>query len=382
MCELLNHERRMFMQTDKLTIAIDFDDVLGDCNGYALSLTNEKYSLNLALEDVVSWGEVGNDTDKRLECFSDLSFFENQPLLPGAKEFLSELLSKPNRDILIVTAIKPRFMMARALRILDEFPKLKAENIIMATRKDKIRANILLDDNPQNILKSIADYPVLYRRPWNEHLTGMLSVNNYKEFLAVVDRVENNHCSEKPTSREPLAICLVGPSGSGKTCIANELAKLPLFTIPKSCTTRPKRENELKDAYYFLSTQKFSEDKRKGLFLETTSYAGENYGMKREEIERIWRGGQNAVMPIDICGANAMSAAFGERAVTLFIDRSREEVVFEILSRNTTNEDKLKRILSLDHEYANQTMCDKTIYNDKTIKEAAQAIISIVSRKL
>jgi guanylate kinase len=366
------------MQTDILTIAIDFDDVLGDCNGYALRLTNEKHNLKLTLEDIVAWGELGNETDKRLECFKELAFFENQPLLPGAKEFIRKLLSKPNRDVLIVTAIEPQFMQARAARILSEFPELKPENIIMAARKEKIRANMLLDDNPQNILKSIADYPVLYRRPWNENLTGMLSVNAYDEFLALVERVERNKYTAGPTSREPLAICLVGPSGAGKTCIANELAKSPLFAIPRSCTTRSKRKNETETAYYFLSPQEFMEDKRNGCFLETTSYAGENYGMKREEIERIWTAGQNAVTPIDICGANAMSAAFGDRAITLFIYRSRELVIADILGRSTSNEDKLKRILSLDHEYANQGMCDRSVLNDKSVEEAAQAIIGMI----
>lgn len=367
------------MQTDKLTIAIDFDDVLGDCNGYALQITNQKHNLSLTIEDIFSWGELGNDADKRLECFKDLAFFENQPLLPGAKEFICELLSKPNRDVLIVTAIEPPFMQARAARILQEFPELKPENIIMAVRKETIQADMLLDDNPKNILKSIAKYPVLYRRPWNENMTGMLSVNNYNEFLALVDRVERNKHITGLKSREPLAISLVGPSGSGKTGIAKELIKFPLFATPRSCTTRQRRVNESEDAYYFLSSQEFTAEKRNGSFLETTSYAGENYGMKHTEIERIWSAGQNAVMPIDICGANAMHASFGNRAVTLFIYRSRETVIADILARSTPNDDKLKRILSLDHEYANQGMCDLVVLNDRTNEDAVQTIIGMVT---
>ena len=367
------------MQTELLTIAIDYDDVLGDCNGYALRITNEKHNLNLTMEDIISWGELGNDADKRLECFKDVEFFENQPLLRGAKDFIRELTSKPNRDVLIVTAVEAPFMQARAARILGEFPELKPENIIMATRKEKIRADILLDDNPHNILKSIAKHPVLFRRPWNESLTGMLSINNYSEFLALVDRVERNKHSSGLISREPLAICLVGPSGSGKTSIANELAKSPLFAIPRSCTTRPRRDNEPETAYYFLSDQEFITEKRNGCFLETTSYAGKNYGMKSDEIERIWKEGRNAVMPIDICGANAMHAAFSNRAVTLFIYRNRDTVIADILERTTSNDDKLQRILSLEHEYANQGMCDRVILNDKSLEDAVQTIISMVS---
>jgi len=101
--------------------------------------------------------------------------------------------------------------------------------------------------------------------------------------------------------------------------------------------------------------------------------------MKRKEIERIWNAGQNAVMPIDICGATAMHASVGDRAVTLFIYRSKEAVITDILSRSTSIDDKLKRIMSLDHEYANQGLCDRVVFNDKTVEDAAQAIISMVS---
>jgi len=364
------------MQTDKLRIAIDFDDCLGDCNGYALRETNQKYGLNLSLEEIVAWGKQGNDTDKRLECFENISFFERQPLLPGAKEFIQKLTANPNRDILIVTAIRPEFMLARAKRILEEFPELRPENIIMAARKEAIKVDVLLDDNPNHILNSIADYPVLFRRPWNQDLTGMLSINNYDEFLALVERIEKNRRITELTTREPLAICLVGPSGSGKTCIAQELAKSPLFSIPKSCTTRSRRPNEPEAAYHFLSKAAFAQAKQAGKFLETTSYASESYGMMREEIERLWAVGKYAVMAIDICGANAMTAAFGNRAVSVFVSRKRQYVIAEILNRTTTNEDKLNRIMSLDYEYANQHLCDQVLVNDKSVAEAAEFIFN------
>ncbi|MDR0287530.1 MAG: hypothetical protein LBI03_07505 [Clostridiales bacterium] len=367
------------MQTENLTIWIDYDDVLGDCNGYALRITNEKYNLNLTLEDIVSWGELGNDADKRLECYDDPDFFRNQPLLPGAKEFMKKLLSIPTRKVLIVTDIRYKFKDIRTEKILNEFPEIGEDNILIGARKENVWANISLDDKPKNTLNSIADFPVLFRYPWSNNLTGLLSVNNYNEFLSIVERIERSRYAVSPRSRGPLVFSLVGPSGAGKTYIANELAKSPLFAIPRSCTTRTKREKEADTAYYFLSPQEFIETKRNGLFLETTSYAGENYGMKREEVERILADGKNAVMPIDICGANAMHAAFGDRAVTIFIYRNREAVVADILNRSTSNEDKLKRIISLDHEYANQGMCDKVILNDKTIEDAAREIINMVS---
>ena len=109
----------------KLTIAVDFDDVLADCNRAALVRANQKYGTNLSVEDITSWGRTGNDTDRRLEYFESLDFFDNQEMLPGAKEFIRALTSSPNRDVLIVTAIQPPFMLARAQKILKELPEIR-----------------------------------------------------------------------------------------------------------------------------------------------------------------------------------------------------------------------------------------------------------------
>ena len=40
-------------------------------------------------------------------------------------------------------------------------------------------------------------------------------------------------------------IVLVGESGSGKTTIREKLVSMPIFTKAISCTTRPKREQEI-----------------------------------------------------------------------------------------------------------------------------------------
>ena len=74
-------------------------------------------------------------------------------------------------------------MSARAERLIKDFPEIPAENIIMGTRKDVISLDIMLDDGAHNILNSRAAYPVLFRKPWNEGLSGLLSVNSYDDFL-------------------------------------------------------------------------------------------------------------------------------------------------------------------------------------------------------
>lgn len=104
---------------------------------------------------------------------------------------------------------------------------------------------MMLDDKAENVLNSIADYSVLVRRPWNSHMTGMLSANNYREFLAMVERIERNRYEGQfKMTNDAKIIALVGPSGSGKTAIAKKLSESPLFAVPRSTTTRAHREGK------------------------------------------------------------------------------------------------------------------------------------------
>lgn len=367
------------MKRRKMTIALDFDDVLGDCNGYALKCTNQKYGTNISLEDIDSWGHSGSEADRRLECFEDAEFFETQPLLPGAKEFVHELTADGRREVFIVTAIQPQFASVRIKKILEELPDIKPENILIGARKDIIHTTVLLDDKAENVLKSIAEYSVLFRRPWNSHLTGMLSVNNYHEFLSMIERIERNQFAPQAArGTAPKIIALVGPSGSGKTAIAQKLSEFPLFAVPRSTTTRPQREGEPDDAYNFVTREEFNTQKALGCFLETTSYAGESYGTTRDEIEKIWAQGKHAVMPIDICGANVLHTIFGERAISLFVDRPRLKVIAAILDRTISNEEKTKRLVSLEHEYANRELCEASLNNNGTLEEAVQKIFQML----
>ena len=112
-------------------------------------------------------------------------------------------------------------MGIRAQRILEEFPEIPQDHIYMGFRKDNIATDILFDDAMHNILNSKAKYPILMRRPWNQEATGMLAVNNYDEFLKLVEVISSSYSTMKDDNKNPSIVALVGPSGSGKTTLMN-----------------------------------------------------------------------------------------------------------------------------------------------------------------
>jgi guanylate kinase len=364
------------MSKKQFSIGLDYDDVLAHCNSYSLDVLNEKHSTNYTINDINSWDESSVYYEERLALYHDPDFVKNQPLIEGAKEFVHKLSKIAN--VYIVSAVFPECMSERAMRILKDFPDIKPENIILGASKEIYNLDFILDDSPSNIKKSNARFPVLMRRPWNDELSGLLSVNSYEDFLHIVEIIGNSYVSS-PDLVNGGVICLVGPSGSGKTADMTELIKDSNFVKPITTTTRQKRDNEADDAYRFISKESFISEKEAGKFLETTTYSNNFYGTSADQIDSIILQNKYAVIPIDICGAITIKNLYRDKAILVFVKRSRKDVISEILDRNCSNEEKMSRIISLDNEYKNDVFCDAVLNNNKTLEQAAENIKKIIA---
>ena len=313
-----------------------------------------------------------------MRYFSDPDFVASQPLFPGAQKFVQKLSTVA--EVFFVSAVPPSCMSARAMRLAADFPFVPTENILLGTRKDLVQLDILLDDGAHNITHTTAAYPVLFRRPWNAHLSGLLSVNDYADFLHLVDMIRHSFTEGAPRLSSGGVICLVGPTGSGKNAVAAELTKREGFARPLTATTRPRRDEERR-AYRFLEEKTFICRAEAGEFLETTVYSGYHFGTPREELEKIVEAGKLAVIPIDICGALTLKNQYRNRAVLIFLKRHRANILYEIISRDLDARDKTCRILSLDDEFRNEELCDMTVSADRPAAEIAAEIENLCTKK-
>lgn len=367
--------RRIELNSKRLTVMLDMDDTVLDCNELALKMCNEEYGTTCTIEDISNWGLIGTDADKRLEFFNKEEFYEAQAPMQGARAFVKELSKMA--EIFVATATPLKFMGVRAMQIAEFFPEIKQENIILCTRKDVISGiDILLDDGGHNILASNVKYPVLMRKPWNSHITGVLSVNNYDEFINLVKQIQTTG----NVPEQCKIVNLVGPSGSEKTAIAEMLvAMFENFIKPVPCTTRKPRLGENQAAYNYISQEKFLEMKKNCEFVESTMYAGEGYGTTKKEIERIIKSGKIAVFPIDICGAMALKS-YG--AINIYIDRPKEQILKDIMYREVSIDEKVKRILSLENEERNASICDFIVKNNSSLENTILQILDIVLNEI
>ena len=366
----------------RLSTALDVDDLLMECVPYAIQLANEKYKFDppLTIYEVDRWGTLGTRADVIFEFFKDPEFFRSQPVIKGAKEFVRKLSEMT--EVFVSTSIYPEFMSIRAQRILEEFPEIPQNHIYMGSRKDKIDVDILFDDGMHNVSSSNATFPILMRRPWNQHATGVLSVNNYDEFLKLVEVISDSYSCRARTNLtdEPGIVVLVGPSGSGKTEIAQQLLKKSRkFQKLVSYTTDATVGMQGDGWYHYISVESFRKMCENGEIFESTIYAGHNYGSRKQDVEEILEKGKHVLTVMDICGAMSLKTQV-PKVTTIYLQREKPALLAALLEKPLSLEEKVSRILALEHEEKNAQVCDYVV-STEDFELAAKEILGTLFPK-
>ncbi len=375
----INERENTMNRKFKLSTALDVDDLLMECVPYAIRLANEKYKFDppLTIYEVDRWGTLGTRADVIFEFFNDPEFFRNQPVIPGAREFVQKLSQMT--EVFVSTSVYPQFMGIRAQRIAQEFPEISPDHIYMGSRKDRIDVDILFDDGMHNVLRSNAAYPILMRRPWNQEATGVLAVNNYDEFLKLVEIISDSY-NPKPNRRDPEQpgiVVLVGPSGSGKNQVAAQLMKkTKRFEKLISYTTDASVGIQGGEWYHYISLDAFRRMRESGEIFESTMYAGHNYGSCKKDVEDILARGKHVLTVMDICGAMAMKTHF-PNVTTIYLKRNKRDLLENLLNKPLSMDERINRILALDAEQKNADICDYIVPSESVLKAAKEILATL-----
>jgi len=185
----------------------------------------------------------------------------------------------------------------------------------------------------------------------------------------------------------PFLLVLSSPSGGGKTTIAkNLLLARDDLGYSVSATTRSKREGELDGVdYHFLTRDEFRRRVDAGEFLEWASYAGNQYGTLRSEIDRIFGRGRTAVLDVEIEGARQIRATFPNSLHVFVLPPSAEVLVGRLAGRNTEAPEVIReRIGRAADELAAVAEYDYAIVNEDLVVAVAQvaAILDAEARRV
>lgn len=172
------------------------------------------------------------------------------------------------------------------------------------------------------------------------------------------------------------------PSGSGKSTIINYLLQQGLnlcFSI--SATSRAPRGTERDGVeYYFLTPDEFRRRIAAGDFLEYEEvYQDKFYGTLKSEVERILSRGDNVIFDVDVVGGCNIKAAYGDRALSVFIQPpSVEELRRRLVSRGTDAPDVIEsRVAKAEYELSFASRFDRVIVNDDLERAEAEVLRTV-----
>ena len=135
---------------------------------------------------------------------------------------------------------------------------------------------------------------------------------------------------------KPLVIVLSAPSGAGKTTIANAVqrARRKLQFVPGT-STRPQEQRLGGDtALNFVTPAQFDATRKRGGFLENGRYAGNQYGTRTADVERVLRSGRTPLLIVDVKGYAKLRRQSRFATCSIFIKaESLSELKRRILAR-------------------------------------------------
>ena len=182
----------------KLTILVDMDDTIENMLVEWINILNERYSRTVTPDDVKSW--------KLNKAYPGLT--EQQVYSPLYTEelwrnvrpkwdavYYLKLLQEDGHDIYVTTSSNFNTIRVKVTSILERyFPFIPWDHVIVASKKQMIRGDVMIDDGPHNLIggdyiRVLMDAP--HNRGFMEEKCGMTRVKTWAEIYELIQSISN-----------------------------------------------------------------------------------------------------------------------------------------------------------------------------------------------
>jgi guanylate kinase len=184
-----------------------------------------------------------------------------------------------------------------------------------------------------------------------------------------------------------LLVIISGPSGVGKDTIIDALRRRKRakdYHYVVTCTTRARRPGEIdRVSYQFLSRDEFDRLRRRGQFLEANQVHGQWYGTPRGQVREALAAGRDAILKIDVQGAQVIKETVPEALLIFLVPPSLEDLFHRLRSRATESVDELElRQRNAAIELARQDDYDYVVTNETgEVERTAKRIDEIIDEE-
>jgi len=185
----------------------------------------------------------------------------------------------------------------------------------------------------------------------------------------------------------PMLVIISGPSGVGKDTIIEALEQrghLPAYHYVVTCTTRPRRANEIDGvSYRFLSVPEFLAMRDDGELLEANRVHDNWYGTPRAGVRDALARGQHAILKIDVQGAEVVKRNVSAALLIFVLPPSMETLVEHLKARRTESAEQLEiRQRNAALELARKDDYDYVVVNEENrVDVTAERIEQIITQE-
>jgi guanylate kinase len=185
----------------------------------------------------------------------------------------------------------------------------------------------------------------------------------------------------------PMLVIISGPSGVGKDTIIEALEQrghLPAYHYVVTCTTRPRRANEIDGvSYRFLSVPEFLAMRDAGELLEANRVHDNWYGTPRAGVRDALARGQHAILKIDVQGAEVVKRNVSAALLIFVLPPSMETLVEHLKARRTESAEQLEiRQRNAALELARKDDYDYVVVNEENrVDVTAERIEQIITQE-
>ena len=179
-----------------MTILIDMDDTIESLLKAWVSGVNKKYGRNVSCEDVTSWDVSsafpGLTHEQVYAVPLEQGFWKTVEPIPGAAEAIQRFMDA-GHEVFIVTATPYESVTEKMTEVLFRyFPFLTWKQLIITSRKQLIRGDVLIDDGVHNLeggdyVKILMTAP--HNRNYDAEANGMIRVQTWAEIEEVIRRI-------------------------------------------------------------------------------------------------------------------------------------------------------------------------------------------------
>lgn len=183
-----------------------------------------------------------------------------------------------------------------------------------------------------------------------------------------------------------ILFCILGASGSGKTSVGEAVFGKEREII--SFTSREKRLGEVDGIdYHFLTTEEVLSKIAEGELAEYTTYAGNYYGITKEEIESKLKT-SDAYAVVNLDGYQQLVEIVGEDLVVgIYLETNVESVKNALIKRGDSKENIQSRLVQFQEDVKSKEHVDyhvNSVYGElnQLILDFKRVVLEVKEREL